>query len=67
MMVVKRVEIGQRWRRKNGAVVVVTGERDNNGSREVLLAPVAGQKGRQSWKWELAVMWDLDPVDEDKA
>ena len=66
-MAVTRVEVGQWWRRKTGAVVVVTDERIASGQREVLLTPAPGHNGRQSWKWELAVMWELRPIDDDEV
>jgi len=65
-MTVTRVEIGQLWRRKTGAVVVVTAERMVSGHREVWLTPAPGHNGRPSWKWELAVMWDMDPVEQEE-
>lgn len=66
-MVVTLVEIGQQWRRKNGAVVIVTDERMSSGQREVLLTPAPGHKGRTSWKWDLAVMWDLEFIEHEEA
>ena len=65
-MTITRVELGQQWRRRNGAVVVVTDERMVSGQREVLLTPAPGHKGRASWKWELAVMWDLKPIEQEQ-
>lgn len=52
-------QIGEKWVRANGVVVQIVDERINRGSREVLLKPVEGHKGRQSWKWDEAVKSEL--------
>ena len=60
------VLIGQQWMRRNGSVYEVIDERVNNGLREVHLSPVyiyrGVGKGRKSWKWDEAVMAEMDCV-----
>lgn len=51
------VKIGQYWRRSNGIIYVVVGERGDT-IRDVQLKPVVtpfGLKGRTTWKWDKAV------------
>jgi hypothetical protein len=58
------VEIGTFWKRPNGVVVRVNGERMFRGLREVELVPVSGG-GRKSWKWDSHVEFDLSRCNED--
>ena len=58
MLIGKDVKIGQCFRRKNGAVVLVTAERVSRGMRDLELTPLTG-RGRVSWKWDNLVAKEL--------
>jgi len=58
------IEIGQIWVRKDGRKVRITGERISRGAKEFELTPI--DKGRKSWKWSGAILYDLVPF-EDKS
>lgn len=55
------IEIGQKWKRKDGRVVEITAERISRFSKEFELTPVGN--GRKSWKWYGGILNDLTPVD----
>jgi hypothetical protein len=66
MWIGEDIKVGQCFRRKNGAVVEVTGERIVRGLREVELTPITG-KGRVSWKWDSDVARYLLYVGTDRS
>jgi hypothetical protein len=66
MLIGKDIKPGQCFRRKNDAVVEVTGERIVRGLREVELTPITGN-GRVSWKWDNDVARDLLYVGTDRS
>lgn len=62
----KQVKIGQKWRRKNGAIVEVVDERGDGPMKAVRLVPVSGPRSRASWKWENLVLYELTLVEDVK-
>ena len=59
------VQLLQLWRRKNGVVYEVADERNNRGTRDVLLVPVEtppGIRARRTWKYDAAVLAEFEFV-----
>ena len=53
-----KVDVGQKWKRRDGVVVEVMEIRMFRGSREALLVPVDaphGKRARKSWKWDESI------------
>lgn len=64
-MSIPKVELGQRWKRRDGVVVEVQGIRMFRGTREAMLVPVevpGGKRARKSWKWNGAIRSEMEPV-----
>lgn len=62
----RQVKIGQKWRRKNGAIVEVVEEKLDGALKMVRLVPVSGPRSRASWKWEDLVLYELTLVEDVK-
>lgn len=60
-----KVQLLQLWKRQNGVVYEVADERNNRGTRDVLLVPVdcpPGIKARRTWKHNAAVQAEFEFV-----
>lgn len=60
-----KVQLLQLWKRRNGVVYEVVEERDNDGTRCVLLTPVQvphGLRARRTWKYDAAVQAEFEFV-----
>ena len=67
MLIGEDIKPGQCFRRKNGAVVEVTGERIFRGLREVELTPITGKGRVICWKWDGDVARSLLYVGSDRS
>lgn len=61
------VRIGDLWQRTNGNTYRIADERMEGSLRHVLLKPIAGSKGRDSWKWDQHVMFEMKRIGDDEA
>lgn len=59
--------IGDLWQRANGNTYRIVDERMDGMLRQVLLKPIAGSKGRDLWKWDQHVMFEMKRIGDDEA
>ena len=55
------IRVGQKWKRRDGRIVEITGYRLSRGTLEFELTPVGG-KGRKSWKWDGGIIDEMEFV-----
>ena len=54
------IRIGQKWKRRDGRIVEITGSRVSRGTLEFELTPA--EKGRKSWKWDGGIINEMEFV-----